>query len=546
MFGRRKKTIARHIYVAATPDDVAFNVIKQFAKQYGFAYVPLITAGELRQMVANISPSDIFFFSLTQGVTDVPGAFKTTLQKIGNRVGAIFCVVAEKKDVAMVQQSIKPVRVTAYFSKDSFSAGKIVAAFREEGLLTNVGTISKSNVNPQQNPPTTTNTPRRNAFSLFKRAASPTQITTKSKEEPKNEPVQQPEASDFTQPEVNKPEEEEINPVDFVESLFKTTNNEEPEEQKETEEIEQTTETPIESNTENTEVENPPEQVKILQRMPVSGERQMPSVNEQTILFISPYSQSGTTILAENVMLAMALMNADNDIPIAFVDLSFPPKATFHLRLSEMRMPLKTGIQIRPATIDEYFHTGDIKILERGSLAIYDGKVRIFQTFGERQTLTLVQKKPQLISELLNNLKSVYPLIVVSGSNTFSQPFFDAVIKHATSVVEVMKYIPNPLPDDIAEFLMMHNEIAKYEHLEVKIVALNKVSKNLTREERKIMNSFSPYVVVPEVPSVSMRLPVGSSATFNLPLFVTNKDAQYAGFNSAVSELLSKFVGVRG
>ena len=531
MFGRKKKTTARHIYIAATPNDKTFDVVEAFAKTYNFVYVPLITAGDLARAVANITPSDIFFFSLSQGMTDVPAQFKTTLQKIGNRVGAIFCIVPDKKDVAMVQQSVKPVRVTAYFSKDSFSVKKIADAFQAEGLLSGSPVQPSTPVPPQKRP--TAPAPQRSTFkmpSLFGRKATASKVSqmqAKSEEPEKASPVQ---------PEMPKEEE---NPVDFVESLLKTV-PEAPEEVEEAvppEEVEEAVESVPEA---------PPEQVKILQRMPVSEGRQMSSVNEQTILFISPYSQSGTTILAENVMLAMALMNADNDIPIAFVDFSFPPKATFHLRLSEMRMPLKTGIQIRPATIDEYFHTGDIKILERGSLAIYDGKVRIFQAFGERQTLTLVQKKPQLISGLLNNLKSVYPLIVVSGSNTFSQPFFDAVIKHATSVVEVMKYIPNPLPDDIAEFLMMHNEIAKYEHLEVKIVALNKVSKNLTREERKVMNSFSPYVVVPEVPPISMRLPVGSSATFNLPLFVTNKDAQYAGFNSAVSELLSKFVGVRG
>jgi RIO-like serine/threonine protein kinase len=90
----------------------------------------------------------------------------------------------------------------------------------------------------------------------------------------------------------------------------------------------------------------------------------------------------------------------------------------------------------------------------------------------------------------------------------------------------------------------MHNKIQPAENIERYVVALNKVTSNLTREERKIMNNFNPYVQVPFVGATKMHAVVNGKADFNLPIYINKKESNQP-FVAALAELVNTFIGQR-
>jgi|GEM_PF-4555851 len=479
-FFTRKNTFSkRNIYTFITTDrEDLIDTVKEFAINHDFNFQKIVTTAEIQTLIKKDLSKDVAFFYTSSN--DIPSVLRAFFHKASPKGLTICAIIPSTVKTTDIIAILKPAKISSFFKEENFSKEKILKCFTDLGLI-------KEN--------------SENQLKIQQLNNEPDNIVDK---EPHYEP-----------------DNEDVSSEDILSELDKEF-SEEPEE-----EPEPAVQQPI------------PEQTRTLINPPTESEN---CQNEQTILVVSPYSEAGTTILSENFVVSLSIMMKDIDVPIAFVDFSFPPKATFHLQLSKMLFPAKRKIEIRPVAMEKYWRKLDPIILNKESIPIYNGKIRIFQAFCDKNTFNYVQKNPSLISKFISDLKTVYPVIVISASNGYNQPYFEKLLLSSTGVIGVMKYIKNPLPDDIATFLLMHNEIQQASNIEKYIVALNKVTSNLTRDERKIMNNFNPYVQVPFVESTKMHAVVNGTADFNLPIFI-GKEGSYQPFVTALGELVNAFFG---
>ncbi len=476
----RKKTPARSIYVFINPER---EDIINVIKKFADDHgfnFQTILKSSEIQSLLKKDLSNDIAFFYAES-NNIPSVLRAFFHKTAGKGLTICGIIPSTVRTTNIITILKPAKVSSFFKEENFSEEKILKCFTDLGLIEN----------------------------------SEGELYEQSDNQPDGEPVKDPEVHETASD-------------DDILAELSAEIPEEPEEElifPEQQSVQQVV----------------PEQTRTLINPP---SEQRKYLNEQTILITSPYSEAGTTILAENFAISLAIALNDIDVSIAFVDLSFPPKSTFHLNLSTMYFPASRKVEIRPVAMRKYWKTLSPIELDKESIPLYNGKIRIFQAFGDVDTFRYVQQNSSLISKFILDLKTIYPFIIISASNGYGQPYFEKLLLSSTGVIGVMKYIKDPLPDDIAAFLLMHNKIQQAENIERYVVALNKVTSNLTREERKIMNNFNPYVQVPFVGATKMHAVVNGKADFNLPIYINKKESNQP-FVAALAELVNTFIGQR-